>query len=623
MRLRREVLRKASIIVFSSTLSVSLLFAFAGISKNLGLQYNVGYTVNPIDLTILSKQLDPFIWLASITTTAASSVVLLFQSAKRERTCYTFFFLVNLAQIVMFFVGQPIVYFAVSLVLGILFVGLTLAYAETWRIHTQPAGAWLTCACFLGILATIELLALLSRILSVFPNFRSPPFLAQIAGTQLQLSRFLFTLSPILLLGSILIWIPVLPLITRRHANHHERPPSEAQQTRKNTILGMAVILGFALFLAIFVPLSPYFTKPDPRGVDIRFYYSLLSSTSTFQYAISDLGTQSHGPILLLLYTIRTVTGWDNWQVVVVAPSFLALFFTASTYLLMRQITGSSLASAIAAVFAASWLHTSIGLFAAIYANWFAISFVMLFLFFLSKTLEEGSKYSLIPAIVMGYATALTHAWTWAILVAAVAVAFALTISRPRVKSAVRRISGEARINGIIFLAVSLPIIVLSLIIPSLNAAIQSGTNDVVGSMSLTRFNQTLFLIGFTLTRYVGDILAYPVPLVLSPLGTLYLAKTNPKTARMLVPWLIVTSITTLLLDPWFQWRVLYTIPFEIFAAAGVIAALVIVDWLAKKTAVGVNYAGFVPLVKCLVVALVLLDSANYALAAASALPLS
>jgi hypothetical protein len=623
MRRRRITPRKASVVGFSSTLSVSILFALAGISKYLGLQYNLAYTVKPIDLTILSKQLDPSVWLASTTIGAVTSVLLSFQSTRTERTSYMLLFLADLIEIAMFFVGQPQVSFILSIVLGIVFASLTSAYAKTWRMRTQPAGTWLTCGCFLGILATIELLALLSRILSVFPNLSNPSFLAQSADSQLQLSEFLFTFSPILLLVTILVWIPILPLIMRRGANHYERKTSIAPKPRKSNLAIIVPILGFAFVLAIFVPLSPYITKPVPRGVDIRFYYSLLNSTTTLQSAVSDLGTQSHGPYLLFLYVIRLLTGWNTWQAVVVAPCFLALFFTASTYLLMHQISGSSIASAIAAVFAASWLHTTIGLFAAIYANWFAMSFVMLFLYFLSKTLEAASIYSGILTIVVGYATALTHVWTWAILVAALGVAFALTISKPRVRSIQHRISGEAITIGVLFLAITLPIIALSLTLPSLNAAVRSGASDVVGSMSLTRLSQVLFLVGFTLTRYVGDILAYPVPLVLTPLGALYLAKTNAKSARMLVPWLIVTSIITLLLDPWFQWRVLYIIPFEIFAASGVTAALAVVDWLAKKTAVGIDQRSAFLLVKCLIVTLVLLDSANYALTAASTLPLS
>jgi hypothetical protein len=624
MRSRREALLKASLIGFSSTLSVNLLFAFAGVSKNLGLQYNVGYMVNPTDLTIFSKPFDAIIWLGGTVIIAVISLLISVQITRKERICYVLFFLANLAEIVTFRVSQPLVSFSGSLLLGIVFVVLTLAFAKTWGMQTQAASAWLTCTCFLGILTIIESLALLSRILSAFPNFSIPMFLTQSADTQLQLSELLFTLSPILLLMAILIWIPVVPMIMSGHANNHNRKsPRRAQpsSTRSHMPL-IALILGFATVLAVFVPLSPYITKPVPRGVDITFYYSLLTSTTTFQDAISQFGTQSHGPYLLLLYVTKILTGWDAWQVVVVAPTMLALFFTASTYLLAHQVTRSSLASAIAAVFAASWLHTTVGLFAAIYANWLAMCFLTLCLYFLSKAVLERSTNSLILTIAMGYATAITHVWTWAILGAAMMVAFALAIIRTRLRSHLSWMDREALVNGIVFLAVTLPIIALSLALPSLNGAIQQGTNNVVGTMRVTRLNQILFLVGFTLTRYVGDMLAYPLPLILTPLGILYFARTNPRTTRRLIPLLIVVSITTLLLDSWYQWRVLYILPFEIYAAAGVVATFAIVDWLAKKVMVADDWGCLVFIVKCLITTLVLLDSANYALAAVSALPL-
>jgi hypothetical protein len=624
MRLRSEAWLKVSLVGFSSALSVNFFFAFAGVSQDLGLQYNLGYVVDPTNLTIFSKQFDAIIWLASAMIIVFTSLLISVQTTRRETTCYVLFILTDLAEIVLFLGGQRLMSFSVSLLFGTVFAIITLVFANRWGMRSQAASAWLTGACFLGLLTYIESLALLSRVLGTFPNFSILMFLTESADTQLQLSELLFKASPILLLMAILVWIPVSAMITWGHANDrngNSPPTTQPSSTRSNLPLG-ALILGFASVLAVFVPLSPYITKPVPRGVDIRFYYSLLNSTATFQGAMSKLGSESHGPYLLLLYVTKVLTGWDAWQVVVVAPTMLALFFTASTYLLAHQITRSSLASAIAAVFAASWLHTTVGLFAAIYGNWLAMSFLTLCLYFLSKAVLERSVYSLILAIAMSYATAITHVWTWALLGAAMAVAFALAIIRTRFGSHLRWIDRDALVNGIVLLAVALPIIALGLVLPSVNAAIQQGTTNVVGSMRVARFGQILFLVTFTLTRYVGDILTYPLPLILTPLGILYLAKTNPKTARMLLPLLIVVSITTLLLDSYYQWRVLYILPFEIYSAAGVLATLAIIDWLAKKMVVAEGWGNLVFIVKCLVTTLVLLDSVNYALAVVSTLPL-
>jgi hypothetical protein len=146
---------------------------------------------------------------------------------------------------------------------------------------------------------------------------------------------------------------------------------------------------------------------------------------------------------------------------------------------------------------------------------------------------------------------------------------------------------------------------------------------NIVSGMNATRLGALLYALGFTLTHYVGGLLSYPLPLVLSALGVIYLARSNPQTARMLVPWLVVTSIATVLLNPWYQWRLFYVIPFELFAIFGVSAILVTVDWVARRTGVTEALHNNIVLVKCLLIALIALDSINYALIGASMLPLA
>jgi hypothetical protein len=90
----------------------------------------------------------------------------------------------------------------------------------------------------------------------------------------------------------------------------------------------------------------------------------------------------------------------------------------------------------------------------------------------------------------------------------------------------------------------------------------------------------------------------------------------------MLIPWLVVTSISTLLLDSSYLWRLFYVVPFELFAIFGVSAILVAVDWVAKRTGVTDALQNHILLVKFLLIVLIVVDSMNYALIGASLLPL-
>ncbi|MGA2461106.1 MAG: hypothetical protein ABSF82_06775 [Candidatus Bathyarchaeia archaeon] len=61
---------------------------------------------------------------------------------------------------------------------------------------------------------------------------------------------------------------------------------------------------------------------------------------------------------------------------------------------------------------------------------------------------------------------------------------------------------------------------------------------------------------------------------MLTILGGTFLAKYNPQAATMLAAWLTAGSVTTVLLDQRYQWRLLYSIPFEGHAAIGVLCLI-------------------------------------------------
>jgi hypothetical protein len=138
--------------------------------------------------------------------------------------------------------------------------------------------------------------------------------------------------------------------------------------------------------------------------------------------------------------------------------------------------------------------------------------------------------------------------------------------------------------------------------------------------MSVARLNRILFLITLTTQNYVGAILSYGWALVLTILGAIILAKNSQKPATILAVWLLVTSLSTVLLDQFYQWRVLYSIPFEVYAAIGVLGLVRGLDRVNGSTA---NNQRLIGSMKFLLVALMALDSINRALMTTGILPLS
>ena len=609
-------------------LASSLLFAFAGYSRFSGLQYHIGYDIRPLGFFILSSSVDPLVWLSSTATTAASGLVIAFRQIGRERLVYILFVLSEAIQLTLFLSGQQFAAFQLSLATGVVLVCLAVVLPKRLRSVTQSEGALLTCAGFLALAVLVESLALFSRVLSTLQEsfLEIPSSFLQAVTVQTQLSDSLFVTSPALMLIMLFSWVPLLPFLLRRKCTGFEPSTSSRRERIGTEMISSFALLGIAIVVGVFVTISPYLTRGGFLGIDTPYYYGRLASMKTFGDVAYIFGLDSHPLYLVLLYFIRMTTGWDNIQVIIAGPGLLAALFALANYLLAKEVTASHLASGIAALFAASWLHTTVGLFAGIYANWLAMTFVVFFLFCFVTTLRDGGKLSVIGTIAFAYMTALSHIWTWAVLIASLWMGSLLLVLDHLRKSKTQRDHKPFKLLAILVVVTSPPL-VLSLVLPGFNSFLFSPGDTVYGiiaAMRLDRINQAWFLISFTLTKYVGGLLTYPLAIILAFAGAIFVVKSSPGISRLLIGWLVVTSISALVLDSWYQWRALYVIPFEIFAASAMMGILDTLDRIGKKDRVSTGSSFFLgKCLKGLFVVLMILDSVNYAMMAAANLPAS
>jgi hypothetical protein len=292
--------------------------------------------------------------------------------------------------------------------------------------------------------------------------------------------------------------------------------------------------------------------------------------------------------------------------------------------MLTTELTRSALASGVAALFASSSFHTTVGMFSAIYANWLAMSLALLCTCFVIKAIRGNTKRRAIAssfAVILAYATALCHIWTWTILMLVYVLALVLLIPIHEGDGIAK---WHSKTFAIIILFSVLPMLVLVPAMPGLSggvsAASEYSVSGIVASLSAARLSYVLSSVTFTLREYVGAILSYGWVFVFAILGGILLAKNKPKAATLLAAWLMVTSLGMILLDPLYQWRVLYVIPFEVYAAVGVLGLLEGLDW---ACALGTNRPRLIMTVKILLIALIVLDSVNRALMNTTILPFS
>lgn len=595
-------------------LSVTLIFAFARFSATLGLQYHVGYEILPIDLVLISNYMDLFIWFWGTVAIAVVALLVALVRRGRERGVYTFFSASMFLPIAVYLNQQPFAAYAASLILQVLFIVLITIFAGRFRLGTQFEGA-VTALSLLVILAGVELVSLFRQVQRVW-NPSLP-----VITLQAQLSGLAFNIITPLMLAALFSGVAIIPLAVQ---NVLRRSTQEtAKEPRRNIRLISVLLLLLALVVSVLVAFSPYASAGVLRGVDTRYYYVALSSIHSFSDFLTIFRVNYTALCLLFFYAMEVFTGWDPYLVMIAGPAALAALLVIVSYLFILGVTRNWLGAGFSGMLAAASFQVTVGLYAGIFANFLAVSFVLLVFYFLSTPF---TKFRVILMILASYAVLLAHVWTWGIMMGAVGVSaiFSGLLWLGDRKASALKCSVVA--HSLLLLCGSLPVMMaylgsyLSLPSSGIAASLANVLQIEVGSMSIARLGGIIPSLSATLTRFVGAIFAYPLTLALTIVGFIFLARTNVRSIGPFVGLSVVTSVSILLVDLSYQWRVLYLIPFQALAAVGVMALLRTIEWVAARVGIDPTTRS-VRLAEALLVGVILLDSVNYALSAVAYLP--
>jgi hypothetical protein len=518
--------------------------------------------------------------------------------------------------IVVYLNQQPFAAYAASLILQVLFIVLITLFAGRFRLETQFEGA-VTALSLLVILAGVELGSLFRYVQRVW-NPSLP-----VITLQAQFSGLAFNIVTPLMLVALFSWVAIIPLAVRNILRRSNQ--ETAKEPGRNTRLVSLLLLLLALVVSVLVAFSPYASASASmlRGVDTRYYYVALSSIHSFADFPTIFRVNYTALCLLFFYAMEVFTGWDPYLVMIAGPAALAALLVIVSYLFILGVTRNWLAAGFSSMLAAASFQVTVGLYAGIFANFLAVSFVLLVFYFLSTPF---TKFRAILMILASYAVLLAHVWTWGIMMGAVGVSAifnGLLWLGDRKASALK---GSIVAHSVLLLCGSLPVMMaylgsyLSLPSPGIAASLGNVLQIEVGSMSIARLGGIMPSLSATLTRFVGAIFAYPLTLALTIVGLIFLAKTNVRAIGPVVGLSAVTSVSILLVDLSYQWRVLYLIPFQALAAVGVMALLGAVEWVAARVGIDPTTRS-VRLAEALLVGVILIDSVNYALSAVAYLP--
>ena len=599
-------------------ISVTLIFAFARFSANLGLQYHVGYEIIPIDLVLIANYADLFIWFWGTVVIAVLALLVALVKRSRERWAYALFSASMFLPIAVYLNQQPFAAYLASLILQVLFIVLITIFARRFRLETQFDGI-VTALSLLVILAGVELVSLFRHVQWIW-NPSVP-----LTTLQAQLSGLAFNIVSPLMLAALFSWVAIIPLAVRSVLRRSTQ--ETAKEPGRNTRLVSLLLLLLALVVSVLVALSPYASASMLRGVDTRYYYVTLSSIHSFADFLTVFRVNYTALCLLFFYAIEVFTGLDPYLVTIAGPAALAVLLVIVSYLFILGVTGNWLGAGFSGMLAAASFQVTVGLYAGIFANLLAMSFVLLVFYFLSAPF---TKFRAILLILASYAVLLAHVWTWGIMMGAVVVSAVFNVLLWLGDRKASALKGSIVAHSLLLLCGSLPVMAaylgsyLSLLSPGIAASLDylrtTALQAEVGSMSIAHLSGIMPSLSATLTRFVGAIFACPLTLALTVVGFIFLAKTNVRAIGPFVGLSVITSVSMLLVDLSYQWRLLYLIPFQALAAVGVIALLGAVEWVAARVGIDPTTRS-VRLSEALMVGVILIDSVNYALSTVAYLP--
>jgi hypothetical protein len=341
---------------------------------------------------------------------------------------------------------------------------------------------------------------------------------------------------------------------------------------RLNTRLFLLVSFGLAAFVAYF----PYRADLNPSGVpvglDVNMYVDWVSRMvrrsplDALAYAFSGPGPSSRPLLLIALYSVASILHIQPDLVVKALPVFLATGLVGSSYSFVRLGSVNQRMAALSAALTASSSAITVGIWASYYANWLALIETYLFLGVLLSSVRSPSTRKQVVLVSLSLALLFTHPWTW-ILIMAVTGGF---------------IASHWRSDGFRPLLLSFAgIFLVNIVVESVKTLALSAFGVPAAGEYLVGQTTNLFsnLLAIWPNTIDGIMLTYSGLLataVMLGLALLYMLKLRfvDNFQRLLLSWVLVTSVVFPLLSGYLQTRIVYDLPVPVLAAGGLMMIL-------------------------------------------------
>jgi hypothetical protein len=343
----------------------------------------------------------------------------------------------------------------------------------------------------------------------------------------------------------------------------------------KFTIIFLLLFMLLSIAIAL-VPHYPVVNKDNQQiGVDTDYYVqwvnSLIHSHGYKEFLQQAFITQSLGdrPLpLIFLFTIAKVTNANLFFIIEHFPVILGPALVLVIYFLTRQLTSDDTASLFSSFLTAISFQPLIGIYAGIYANWFALiigylSFV--FLFRCLKSPDDNNKPNLIIFGTLLVLLLFSHVYTWSILIIITGI-FLLTMLK---------LKRYSRMTIMLLLLIVLCSVVVDIFKTVAIGSAGGFEKDIevaaVTSIGPQQFAQRFSNLMITLYTFVGGQFSN---FLIFGLGLYWLFRSNlADTSTIFLMICLSVGLFPFLLGNYIiQVRVFYDIPFQIPAAIALVS---------------------------------------------------
>jgi hypothetical protein len=355
----------------------------------------------------------------------------------------------------------------------------------------------------------------------------------------------------------------------------------EQNRLKTQTKIGFLILAMILSIVLVLIPQHPLINKDNQViGSDTPSYVTWIGElaksknvSDVVYQAFVSLGNNGDRPLsLIFLFLVYQVAGLE---VIEHFPIILGPGIVLAFYLLTLELTRNEKIALIAAFFGAVSLHTLIGIYGSLYANWLGLIVGYISIAFLFRYLRSGRLSDIVVFSILLIGVLFTHVYTWTVLAAIsgtfLVVMFLVVLwNKKKKRDKNSNISNHFTKRRIIWLLVA---ILLSIVVDVTRVSLTSSSGGVEQDIQLAgtnfgleQFNMRWRILHATAHESFGGVFSNFIILILALFWVLKSNMREPRTIFLMI-FLSVGLLPLYIGSLTLQTRLFYDIPFEIPAA--------------------------------------------------------